>query len=84
MSIIHAERQVLTDRIIISSFLHDELQQTLQDDPASSQLEYIERLQNKEISLSFIKEDSYIKGCAKWTNKRSREDGICFYGIFEK
>lgn len=77
------ERSVLSDRIAITSALHDELQlkvwQGMQGDTKITRV-----VNNEVIKISFSEEKQFIKGCAKWNNKQGREEVRCLYGLEEK
>jgi len=78
------ERAVLSDRIAVTSTLHDELQLKVWQEGIQSNTKITRMVNNEVINITFSKEKRFIKGCAKWNNKQGREEVHCLYGLEEK
>lgn len=80
INIVHYERKSLHDKRIISSFLHDELQNFIYD---SDRLPHNRKtkVNNRSVQINIILDDKFIEACADWDNRHSREEEVCLYGI---
>ncbi|GAB3052016.1 prepilin-type N-terminal cleavage/methylation domain-containing protein [Virgibacillus ainsalahensis] len=78
------EKDNLSDRRILTSKVHDELQDYLWDKEKSTPDQFTEIIRMKEVTFTFTKEKEYIKGCARWENVKKTKETICLYGISEK
>lgn len=74
------EQAVLSERRIIAYDLHDELQHYIWNQYDT--MTFFDKNKNgKIVHYSFIKENQFIKGCAKWENDRFTNEKICFNGL---
>lgn len=80
ISLLHSERQVLSDRRALSLMVHDELQQFLWTDTAPPAA-YVKTIRKKEVQFTFVQENEYVKGCAEWENAKKRHEAFCLYGL---
>lgn len=79
-SILSYERQVLHDRRILLSKLHDHMQPFLWIDDVSPPQSHEEQFQTMRVHYDFSKSDDLIKGCVRWTNVKQKEENHCLYG----
>lgn len=79
-SLLEKERIVLSERRMLSSKLHDELQPLLWND-LQLPLNYSEVIHSIDVTLNFAHEGQYIKGCVNWENARQKSETICLYGL---
>ncbi len=82
-SLLMQEREVLSERRLISSRLHDELQQFLWQGDVSPPASFTRTVNKASASFHFSAEGKFIRGCAEWKNARKQKDKICLYGIPE-
>ncbi|WP_112181302.1 MULTISPECIES: hypothetical protein [Paraliobacillus] len=73
------EQNILFQKRDIQSFLHDELQSFSENSNSSQDTQKDLVRNNKEVTLSFIKEDPLWKGCAIWNNVKNQTEEICLY-----
>jgi prepilin-type N-terminal cleavage/methylation domain-containing protein len=81
ISLVQAERQVLSERRTLSLKLHDELQQFLWLEDITLPAAYSETIHEKAVQFTFIIENEYVKGCAEWQNAKRRTELFCLYGL---
>lgn len=78
-SLIEREKAVLSERRILSSKLHDELQPFLwNDQPLPAR--YSSKFNLIDVYFRFTFDGDYVKGCASWENARGKSETICLYG----
>lgn len=81
VTIIKYERHTLNEKRIISSYLHDELQEFLWKKNNPVPHSTVESVKYIDVKLSFTRESNYIKGCASWKNVKDKQEVICLYGV---
>lgn len=79
-SIIEKHTSILSDRRVISSKLHDELQKQLWEKKSLSSESVIIKVNKKAVTFFFTNENELIKGCAKWENVKNQNEKFCLYG----
>ncbi|WP_164216103.1 hypothetical protein [Virgibacillus sp. YIM 98842] len=81
ISLMHTEREVLSERRAISLELHDELQQFLWTEEAPVPSDYLKINDKKEVRYTFQYENEFVKGCAEWQNAKKIHESFCLYGL---
>ena len=81
-STITYEQHILKTRLLATSTLHDELM--LYGTDEESEKTFTKNINNESVTIVFINQSKYTKGCATWTNIKEREEEICLYGYNEK
>ena len=76
------EKKILQDRRIISFYLHDELQEVVLGKAKLKHEQVMVR--NSPVSIEFKAEAEWVKGCARWTNAKQKEESVCLYGGYEE
>jgi len=76
-TLLETERKHLYDKRNIINGLHDELQEWLYTDQAAGTRTV--KIEHREVTLQFITENEWWKGCAYWTDVRAREQSECLY-----
>src|SRR5699024_8782188 len=84
ISLVHSERQVLSDRRAISLKVHDNLQPFLWLKNQILTANYSEINHEKEVQITCKKENNYVKGCAEWQNAKRRSETFCLHGLPKK
>lgn len=76
------EEEVLKQRRMVQSFLHDELLDTIASSiPIEFPISFNKRVNNgPEITFEFVTENNLLKGCANWNNVKKIQETICLYG----
>lgn len=77
------ERKVLSDRRMIGSLLHDELQKQIWMDGKLPKTFYKTK-DSKSLKFDFLLEGELIKGCVSWENVRKSEEMFCLFGMPKK
>lgn len=80
ITLLEEERKIFSDRRLIGSKLHDELQPFLWGIQLGSEQSYTEIMNTIKITYVFKNENNFIKGCATWENVKGKNDEICLYG----
>jgi len=84
-SLLLHEREVLSDRRIITSRLHDELQPVLwKEHKAAPPSIYTKSIRSTRAKFHFSYEQEFIKGCVEWQNVKKKKEKLCLYGLPEK
>ncbi|WP_029271023.1 prepilin-type N-terminal cleavage/methylation domain-containing protein [Virgibacillus alimentarius] len=83
-SLLLKEREILSDRRIITSRLHDELQPFLWEKKKTLPSTFIKTISETPVKFHFSYKEKLIKGCAEWENVKERNEKICIYGLLEK
>ncbi|MFC2948181.1 type II secretion system protein [Virgibacillus sediminis] len=83
-TILSTEGTVLSDRRVISSRLHDELQLFLRGEGRTLPADYTLSDSVRTTRYSFFMEEGYIKGCVEWNNAKQQKELYCIYGIKEE
>lgn len=84
-SLLLHEREVLSDRRIITSRLHDELQPFIwKEHKAPPPSLYTKSIRSTRVKFHFSYEKEFIKGCVEWENVKKRKEKLCLYGLPEK
>lgn len=84
LSLIQTERMILKDRRIISSTLHDELQQIIEQPKILNSFQMKKKINNQKVVFNFTNEGTdkrFIKGCALWENLKMRQEEVCLYAV---
>lgn len=79
-TLLMAERDVLEEKRILSTMLHDELQYYLWSEDATIPASYDKKVNGTVASLHFSSDKSLLKGCVKWGNVKNKQEEICLYG----
>ncbi|MEN2765994.1 hypothetical protein [Ornithinibacillus xuwenensis] len=80
-SLISQEKQIHSDKRIITDQLHDELQLVLWDNNTLLPKVSEKTIGATPVKLSFkLTKESLIKGCAQWNNIAQRSEEVCLYG----
>lgn len=79
-SILQKNTVVLSERRIISSKLHDELQVVLWDKKIESMQSFTQLVQGRPVKFKFTVENELIKGCAEWENVKHDKERLCLFG----
>lgn len=80
-TLLQQQTVIFSDRRIMSSKLHDELQVILWDKKAFSSETFTKQVNDKNAIFRFTREDDLIKGCVKWDNINNKKEEICLYGL---
>lgn len=83
-SLLLHEREVLSDRRIITSRLHDELQRFLWEERIAPPSTFTKSIRSTPVRFYFSYEEELIKGCVEWENVKKNNEALCLYGIPEK
>lgn len=73
--LVETERKVLSERRMYASLLHDELQYMLSSSRQASSIVH------DDVTMTFTRENDFLKGCVTWENKKQQNDEICLYGL---
>lgn len=80
---VNTERQILKERILVTSMLHDEIQEIFTSDYNSLPQPYEKDFKEIILSFSFTRVEQHIfKGCVEWINKKNMLEEVCLYGAF--
>ena len=75
------EENILSNRRNIQSVLHDQLQTYLFSSNTSSFPTHTNLIiDNREVYITFMNENQWIKGCANWENAKQNKENFCLYG----
>lgn len=77
--LVEAERKHLYDKRNIMNGLHDELQLWSLTNQLSKTIN--KEISHRNVKIQFKHEHEWLKGCAYWTDVRSREQTECIYGV---
>lgn len=77
---IQTERNILTEKRLITYRLHDDLIYLISDGVLDTHKEII--VKNKVVSITQTKENALIKSCATWHNIKQVKEVICLYGWY--
>lgn len=67
----------------LSTYLYNELQHTVEDEPAFSlPYTYIETIDGVEVKIIFsLENEQFLKGCIEWKTYKHENDSVCLYGL---
>ncbi|WP_226035031.1 hypothetical protein [Aquibacillus saliphilus] len=77
---IKLEEHILSQRRSIQSTLHDELQLYIWKTfklPVNHEM----KVNKRQVTFTFTKEDNLVKGCAEWNNEKDILENFCLYGF---
>lgn len=80
-SLLNNEREILIERRLAASKLHDEFQPIIWNNHGNLPLSYKSTINSMSVLFSFTFENDLIKGCVKWKNAKDQPDSICLYGF---
>lgn len=81
VSNLQIEKQVLSDRRMISILLQEELQQYIWEEEPLLPTEETIKINEKMLQFKFSKENDLIKGCVYWQNAKEMDETLCFHGL---
>jgi len=81
ISVLLTEQRVLSDRRVISSALHDELQVYLWENSRKIPDTFKKEINKKEATFHFTHESDFVKGCVNWENGKQNKETFCVYGL---
>lgn len=70
----------LSNKRIISSLLHDELQKVIYTKRKIPSKPKRKELEGIEVTIEFMAENKLIKGCARWDNIKNEREKVCLFG----
>lgn len=83
-SLLSHEREVLSDRRMIISLLHDELQPFIWEEHNAAPSTFTKTIHSIRARFHFSREKEFIKGCAEWENVKKNKEKQCLYSLPEK
>lgn len=83
-SLLTYEREILHERRLLISKLHDHMQPFIWDDNQLTNQTYEEQVNTTRVVYRVSQEDDLIKGCVSWINVKEREEKHCLYGSQRK
>ncbi|MGX4669582.1 type II secretion system protein [Cerasibacillus sp. JNUCC 74] len=81
VSLLKTEKQILSDRRMVTFELHDQLQQFFWQTTRLKRDRYSIEVNTLPVEITISTEKEYLKGCAYWKNAKQRQEKICLYGL---
>lgn len=75
------EQRRLSEQIIFTEILYDELQQHIRNSNLVIPLNYNKNLINHDLYFHFEQENGLIKGCVEWRNVKQKQEKSCLFGF---
>jgi len=76
---LQVEREVLKDRRTITKYLHDDLQNNIQQKQTYPK-EYVQTINDVAVNVYLFEEGNNIVVCGEWNNEKAIDERKCLYG----
>jgi prepilin-type N-terminal cleavage/methylation domain-containing protein len=83
VSLLKTEKQILSDRRMVTFELHDQLQPFIWQTTRLKRDKYSIKVNTLPVEITISTEKEYLKGCAYWKNAKQRQEKICLYGLLQ-